>query len=191
MFAYLDENDTVRELIAMPRADLEYYYPPDFVVRCVECGEEVQQGWTWDGEAFSPPPGPTLEEARAEALEKLRLRKWQAKDAGISVNGISIDTDDKGQATINGAVTNVLLDPAFTATWKTSAVDENGQSIWMALTGEMIVALSQAMTRYTEACFTVEAQKQAELAACQNAADIQDWLTLYLDEGWPEREMTL
>ena len=66
MYAYLDEDNTVRELIAMTRQDLEYYYPPDFVARCVECGEEVQQGWVYDGKAFAPPPGPTPEEIEAQ-----------------------------------------------------------------------------------------------------------------------------
>ena len=134
---------------------------------------------------------PTLEHIRAAALEALRLRKWQAKDAGISVNGIAIDTDDKGQATISGAVLNVVLDPAFTATWKTSAVDANGQSVWMELNGQMIVALSRAMTVYTEACFAVEAMKQAEIAACASAGDVYAWFAEHLDTGWPDRDITL
>jgi len=134
---------------------------------------------------------PPLEETRSAALEALRLRKWRAKDAGISVNGIAIDTDDKGQATISGAVLNVVLDPGFTATWKTSAVDENGQSVWMELSGQMIVALSRAMTVYTEACFAVEAVKQAEIAALGTAEEIQSWLETSLDTGWPDRNITL
>lgn len=129
--------------------------------------------------------------ARAEALEQLRLRKWEARNAGITVNGIAIDTDDRGQATINGAVTNVILDPAFTATWKTNATNEHGQSVWIVLDATMIVGLSKAMTAYTEACFAVEAGKQAELAALANARDIRDWLELYLDDGWPDREIAL
>lgn len=136
------------------------------------------------------PPLP-LAEARAAALETLRLRKWKAKEAGITVNGTAIDTDDRGQSTISGAVTNVLMDPAFTARWKTSAVDEYGASVWVELDGPLILGLAKAMTGYTEACFAVEAVKQAEIVALAKTEDISAWLEIKLDTGWPSREITL
>ena len=130
---------------------------------------------------------PTLE----EALEILRRRKWQAKNAGITVNGIAIDTDDRGQATINGAMTNVLRNPAYTAQWKTAAIDETGASVWIVLDAAMISVLSDAMTRYVEACFNVEAMKQTELAALPEGEAIQNWLVTQLDAGWPGRDITI
>ncbi|MDL2321307.1 DUF4376 domain-containing protein, partial [Desulfosarcina sp. OttesenSCG-928-B08] len=147
----------------------------------------LPEGWRH----IDPTAGPGLESVRAAAMEALRLRKWQAKDAGITVNGVAIDTDDRGQATLTGAATNVLLDPNFTAHWKTNATDDAGQSVWITLDATMIVGLSKALTHYTEACFAVEAAKQAELAACESVDEIQAWLAESLHAGWPGREMTL
>ena len=137
-------------------------------------------------EDVTPPPVPTLEETRATALETLRLRKWQAKDAGIVVNGIAIDTDDKGQATINGAVTNCLIDPGFAAQWKTAATNPDGTAVWVSIGKDVIFSLAGALTAHTEACFALEGIKQAEIAALASVEAIQDWLKHSLDEGWPD-----
>ena len=134
---------------------------------------------------------PPLEAEKAKAIEALRLKKWEMKEAGITVNGIAIDTDDRGQATINGAVTNCLINPAFTTNWKTSAVDENGASVWMQLGKDLILALSHALTSYTEACFAVEAHKQDEIAGLATVEEIENWLVSRIDEGWPSREINL
>jgi hypothetical protein len=136
-------------------------------------------------EETTPKP-PSLEEARAAALEALRLRKWQAKDAGIAINGIAIDTDDKGQATINGAVTNCLIDPDFTAQWKTAATNPDGTAVWVTISKAEIFVLAGALTAHTEACFAVEAAKQVEIAALASAEDIENWLATALDLGWPQ-----
>lgn len=151
---------------------------------------------------------PAFAKVKNDALEALRLKKWEMKNAGISVNGIAIDTDDRGQATISGAVTNCLIDPEFTTNWKTSAVDENGASVWMVLDKKLILALSQALTSYTEACFAVEAEKQGELAALaalpgalqgealreaekEAVAAIKNWLVTELETGWPSQIISL
>lgn len=129
----------------------------------------------------------SLADVRTAALESLRLRKWQAKEAGITVNGIAIDTDDKGQATISGAVTNVLLDPDFAANWKTSTTNKDGTAVWVSIGKDTILALAKALTEYTEACFGAEASKQAEIAALETVEQIQAWLTTELDKGWPSQ----
>jgi hypothetical protein len=125
--------------------------------------------------------------ARAAALEALRLRKWQTKDAGITVNGIQIDTDDRGQATISGAVLNCLRNPNWTTQWKTAAVNPDGTAVWMTVGATEVNAIADAMTGYTEACFTVEAAKQAEVAALTGTAAIQGWQATMLDIGWPSQ----
>ena len=143
-----------------------------------------------DGWSDTPPPL-SMEEARVSALETLRLKKWEMKDAGITVNGVAIDTDDKGQATLAGAMLNCLAKPSYTANWKTSAVDEHGKAVWMTIGADLIMPLCQAMTDYTQACFDVEAAKQNELVALQNVEAIQAWLETELETGWPSREIVL
>lgn len=133
-------------------------------------------------------PTPSLDEAKKSAFETLRLRKWQAKNAGITVQGIAIDTDQTGQETISGAVLNTLLDPDFTARWKTAAVNPDGSAVWITLDAATIRAIGQALTAHTEACFAVEAAKQAGLAALDSVEAIEAWLETELDAGWPGNE---
>lgn len=132
-----------------------------------------------------PAPAPTLEEVKSAAFERLRQRKWQAKNAGITVQGIAIATDQTGQETISGAVLNVLIDPAFTANWKTEATNPDGSAVWVTVGREVILAMAAALTAHTEACFAVEAEKQAGLAALSSVEAVNAWLESELDTGWP------
>lgn len=143
-----------------------------------------------DGFSLEPPP-PSLEQARTEALEALRLKKWERKDAGITVNGVAIDTDDKGQATLSGALLNCLVDPGYMALWKTAAVDSEGKSVWLTIDSATIHALCRAVTEYTQACFSVEAAKQESLAAIMTVDTVKAWLETELDTGWPSREIVV
>ncbi len=176
-----EPRDIEKEIQAIPNRIYRQYDMASGVCVVYQEGDEIPK----------PSAQALLDSAKSAAFEQLRQRKWQAKDAGITVNGIAIDTDDKGQATINGAVTNVLIDPAFKANWKTAATGENGGAIWVKLDGVTIIALAKALTAYTEACFAVEAQKQAELAALQTADAITAWLETALDAGWPARAVSL
>ena len=137
------------------------------------------------------PPVLTLPQAMSQALEALRLKKWEMKEAGIAINGISIDTDKNGQDTLSGAMLNCVVNPDYKAYWKTAAVDAEGKAVWVELDASLIKALCQAMTAYTQTCFNVEAAKQDELVALQSAEAIDEWLADELDKGWPDRTITL
>ncbi|MDL2285805.1 DUF4376 domain-containing protein [Desulfovibrio sp. OttesenSCG-928-F07] len=136
---------------------------------------------------MNPPtiPEQTLEQALTAALETLRQRKWKAKNGGITVNGINIDTDATGQETISGAVLNTVLDENFTARWKTAAVNPDGTAVWITLDANAIRLLAKALTAHTEACFAVEETKQQELTNCTTIEQIEEWLDTELDKGWP------
>lgn len=129
--------------------------------------------------------GDPVQQAKSAALEALRQRKWQAKESGISVNGIKIDTDSKGQEAISGAVLNVLIDPTFKARWKTAALNPDGTAVWVELGKAEIMGIAGALTAHTEACFVVEEAKQQEISALKSATAISEWLEADLDKGWP------
>lgn len=129
--------------------------------------------------------GNPVQQAQRTALEALRQRKWQAKESGITVNGIKINTDSKGQETISGALLNVLIDPTFKARWKSAAVKPDGTAVWVELGKAEIMALAGALTEHTEGCFAVEEAKQAEIAALESAEAVTEWLESRLDAGWP------
>lgn len=138
------------------------------------------------GDALPEPSAEArLTGARSAALEALRLRKWQAKEAGITVSGIKIDTDSTGQETISGAALNCLINPDFKAKWKTAGLNPDGTAVWAEVGKAEIMALAAALTAHTEACFAVEEKKQAEIAKLENVEAINAWLESELDKGWP------
>lgn len=83
MYARL-ENNIVQEIIAMDTADFEYYFPADFRALCVPCDNGAQQGWIYNGETFSPPPGPpepTMEEIIAATIAEYERKVQERMDA--------------------------------------------------------------------------------------------------------------
>jgi len=51
----LINNNIVSQLC---RVDPSTIYAPQHAALFVPCGDEVREGWLWDGEAFSEPPAP-------------------------------------------------------------------------------------------------------------------------------------
>lgn len=51
----------------------------------VDCGDDVQTGWSFDGSSFSAPPGPTIEEVRGMRNDLLMASDWtQVPDSALS-----------------------------------------------------------------------------------------------------------
>ena len=51
----------------------------------------------------------------------IATRRWQAEVAGITVNGMQVDTGRDSQALITGAAVSAMLDPTYSVRWKTAA----------------------------------------------------------------------
>ena len=84
MYARLDDNNIVQEIIAMNAEDFAYYFPADFRSLCAECGDKVEQGWSYTGATFLPPPAPpepTPEELVAATIADYETRVQQRLDA--------------------------------------------------------------------------------------------------------------
>jgi len=61
------ENNRVAEILT---ADPFPPFHPDLV--WIECDATVKEGWDYDGTNFTAPPGPTVAEAQAAALVRLK-----------------------------------------------------------------------------------------------------------------------
>ena len=50
-------NGVVHEIIpeAATQPSIDVWYPAEFAAECVECSDEVQQGWTHKNDVFSAP----------------------------------------------------------------------------------------------------------------------------------------
>lgn len=106
----------------------------------------------------------------AARRESIRLRRDRAIDAGTTLAGMPVATDDKTQTRIMGAAVAAMLDPAYSVDWKMAS------GAFATLTGPQIIAVAQAIRAHVQACFDREAALLADLMAGR-AYD--------LDEGWP------
>lgn len=92
------ENGRVAERISVPAMyTLDRLFPAEFCSRCVPCGNEVVQGWTYDGNGgFTPPeePAQTPEQRLAEIDARLAgIDAESARPLRAVVSGTAEDAD--------------------------------------------------------------------------------------------------
>lgn len=136
--------------------------PPETV------GEQVAQ---WTGRAWQvldEKPEPAI---HVPTADDIAARRWQAETAGITLNGMAIDTGRDSQALITGATVQAMLDPGYLLRWKTPAG-------FVDLTAEQIIGVATAARNHVQACF----DREAELL---DALDAGTFTPEMLEEGWP------
>lgn len=117
---------------------------------------------------------PTLVERPTPVVDHPALianRRYKAETAGITVNGMPLDTGRDSQALVTGAALAAVIDPNYTCQWKTAGG-------FVDLAAQQIIDLASAMRAHVQACFDREAALLDALAA-GTYTDEQ------LDEGWP------
>lgn len=97
-------------------------------------------------------------------------RRWQAEVAGITVNGMQVDTGRDSQALITGAALQATIDPAYTVRWKTGAG-------FVELNSQEIIGMATAVRAHVQACFDREAELVDAVANGAFTADM-------LEQGW-------
>ena len=60
-YAYT-QNNTVVQVLRVPPTNI---YAPEFAGEFVDCSDDVEVGWRWDGEQFTAPPAPPFDRAAA------------------------------------------------------------------------------------------------------------------------------
>lgn len=132
-----------------------------------------------------PVPVPTLEEAKADAVQKIKDAGYAAEVKGITLQGMTILTDRESQSMITGAVVGTLLDPTKTTRWQT-ATTQDGMPVFIELPAPQLQAIGQAMRNHVQRCFDVRDAKFAAVAALKTPKAVADWLTANLAADWPE-----
>ena len=102
---------------------------------------------------------------------RIAARRYESEVGGITLNGMHIDTDDRGKLLINGAALEATIDPAYTMQWKTPTG-------FVDLTGEQVIGIARAVRAHVQACF----DREAELLAALEAGTLTDAV---LEQGWP------
>lgn len=87
------KDATVLEIISIPEGfAIEDVYHPDVVSACLECGDNVREGWSWNGDGFAPSP------AVEPDLDELKGLLKSAIDAQAEIERLRYITPGAGQA---------------------------------------------------------------------------------------------
>ena len=124
-------------------------------------------GWT----VRDKKPG-ELESQVAQVRDQIAARRYQAEIAGITINGMRVETDDRAKLLINGAALEAMLDADYAMQWKTIEG-------FVELTGAQVIGVARAVRAHVQACFNREAELLAEL----EAGTLTDEM---LEQGWPQ-----
>lgn len=106
---------------------------------------------------------------------QIAARRYTAEIAGITINGIPVDTGRDSQALITGAVVSAMLDPDYSVRWK-------GLSGFVSLTAEQIIFIASSVRAHVQACFDRE-DELLELLV------LGDFDSSMIDEGWPGEQI--
>ena len=137
-------------------------------------------------EESTPEPAlPTLNQARAEAVQAVKDRGWRAETAGLRLNGLAIPTDRQSQAMITGAVVASLLNPDETVRWQTGDSTQGGAPLFVDLDADQLKAMGLAVRAHVQACFDLREAKCAAVAALESVEAVAAWLENNLETGWP------
>jgi len=116
-----------------------------------------------------------LAELRQTKLAELAALRYQHETAGITLSGMTIETDRQSQALITGAWSFAQLNPAVLIDWK-------GTNGWVQIDAATISAIANAVATYVQACFSNERVLSTAIAA---ATTIEALNAIDLTAGWP------
>lgn len=116
------------------------------------------------------------QEAKAKVVmqQAIAARRWQAEVSGITIDGVTINTERESVALINGAALSAFMDDAYTCRWK--AADG-----WVTLDAPTIKKVAVAVRNHVQACF----DREEVLLAALEQGTFNDEM---LEGGWPSGE---
>lgn len=124
------------------------------------------EAWLLEGNKPIPADIPVIDMGAVIAS-----RRYQAEVAGIVLNGISVDTDDRSKLLINGAALEAVIDPDYTMQWKS-------RDVFISLNGSQVIAIARAVRAHVQACF----DRESELLEALSSDLLTDDM---IEQGWP------
>lgn len=95
--------------------------------------------------------------AQQRALSALARHRYKVETGGITVNGLTVLTDDRSKLMINGALAAATQNPSFTTKWKTPTG-------FVTVNATQIAGIATAVSAHVAKCFDAEATVAAEVA---------------------------
>lgn len=106
---YLNEDNTVREIIPEYALPPEKWYSEAFARRCVEVQDNVEQGWFYNPETGQATPDTRPSEPQPPSAEK-RLGLLEEALAQTDETAIALFESQAAQESINAQQDDALLD---------------------------------------------------------------------------------
>ncbi len=116
-----------------------------------------------------------LADGKTQLLGQLAAYRYDKEVAGIDANGTQVKTDRESQATLTGAYTASVINPAITINWK--AADGS----WVSLDAAQISALASAVITHVQSCFSKE---QSIATAINGATTLAQLRAIDFDTLW-------
>ena len=108
----------------------------------------------------------TLETIKREHKERITESRYECEVGGVLLGDTMLDTDRETQTRIAQAKVLVDNDPSLVIKWKKA----NGD--WVELNHETITAMSLAIGKHVQQCFSKESELHAAIDACDNTDDV-------------------
>lgn len=171
-YAYT-QNNTVAQVLRVPPTNI---YAPEFAEQFLECPDEVEPGWLWDGEQFTAPPLPPLAERQSAVWERIKAERDRRKYLGVKVGAHWFHSDDPSRiqqlalAMMGAAIPAGLM-------WKTLTLTPPPVFV------EMTPALAQGIFQATAASdAAIFAAAEAHRLAMEASANPENY---DFSGGWP------
>lgn len=108
-----------------------------------------------------------LEQIRQEAIvNHLPMYRYAKEISGITANGVPIQTDRESRSILTGAYVRAKEDSAYTVKWKTPAG-------FVSLTSAQIIAISDAVAKHVEKCYSAEASVYSDILSMTSKEDVE------------------
>ncbi len=152
---YVKDWVAVERVELPPGVSLSQCRHAEYASHCVDAPDDVQVGWIFDGNSFSPPPAvtPTAQELIAYAMAK----RYEKEVGGVVLGGVPIATDDRSKLMITGARVAANSDPDWTTVWQGS----DGNSY--PLTSQQMIGVSDGVQAFVSECFATFADVKSDI----------------------------
>lgn len=127
------------------------------------------------GEIAALRPVPALADARAAKLAELANLRWRRETGGLTLNGVTVATDEKSQSKLHAARTRAKENANYTVNWKTVGG-------FATLDATQIIAIADAVGDHVRECFDNEATHAILIGTYD---DVQGVIEHDLSTGWP------
>lgn len=156
----------------------QHIFPVAAPLLWVDCPDDTVVGATVSGSTVTnptPEPEPTIEVLKAEKFANLAAHRYGWETGGFTLGNMKIATDDRSKNLLTGARIAADANPNYTIDWKT----ENG---WVTLSSAQIIAISNAVRDFVQACFNAEKVHYTAIAALTTKQEVQSY---DISANWP------